>query len=66
MDNTTTMATPHLLMKLDEQNMTKMSFKLPASDLCGDLCAAVCSVNGQKVLVVTVHLQILPATIGNL
>jgi hypothetical protein len=40
MDNATTMATPHLLMKLDKQNITKMSFKLPASDLCEDICAA--------------------------
>jgi hypothetical protein len=40
MDNATTMATPHLLMKLDKQNMAKTSFKLPASDLCGDVCAA--------------------------
>jgi hypothetical protein len=32
MDTAATMATPHLLMKLDKQNMAKTSFKLPASD----------------------------------
>jgi hypothetical protein len=48
MDNTTTMATPHLLTKLDKQNMAKTSFKLPASDSCGDVCAADCPVNGQN------------------
>jgi hypothetical protein len=53
MDNATTMATLHFLMKLDKQNMAKTSFKLPASDSCGDVCAAKCPVNGQKVLVVT-------------
>jgi hypothetical protein len=58
--------TPHLLMKLDKQNIAKMSFKLPASDSCGDICAAGCLVNGQKVLVETVYLHILPVTIGNL
>jgi hypothetical protein len=36
--------------------MAKTSFKLPASDLCGDACAAECPVNGQKVLVVTVRI----------
>jgi hypothetical protein len=55
MDNATTMAMPHLLMKLDKQNMAKTLFKLPASDLCGDVCAAECLVSGQKVLVVTVY-----------
>jgi hypothetical protein len=55
MDNATTMAMPHLLMKLDKQNTTKMSFKLPASDWCGDVCAAECLVSGQKVLVVTAY-----------
>jgi exonuclease III len=55
--NATTMATPLLLMKLDEQNMAKTSFKLPASDSCGDVCAAECPVNGQKVLVVTVYVS---------
>jgi hypothetical protein len=45
MDNATTMAMPHLLMKLNKQNMAKTSFKLPASDLCGDICAAECPVN---------------------
>jgi hypothetical protein len=54
MDNATTMATPHLVMKLGKQNMAKTSFKLAASDSCGDVCAAECPVNGQKVLVVTV------------
>jgi hypothetical protein len=51
------MATPHLLMKLDKQNMAKTSFKLPASDSCGDVCAAECPVNGQKMLVVTVYVS---------
>jgi hypothetical protein len=55
MDNTTTMATPHLLIKLDKQNVTKTSFKLPSSDSCGGVYAAECPVNGQKVLVVTVY-----------
>jgi hypothetical protein len=32
-------------------------FKLAASDSCGDVCAAECPVNGQKVLVVTVHVS---------
>jgi hypothetical protein len=54
MDNVTTMATPHLLMKLDKQNMANTSFKLPASDSYGDICAAECLVNGRKALVVTV------------
>jgi hypothetical protein len=57
MDNAATMATPHLLMKMDKQNMTKTSFKLPASDSCGDVCAAECPVNGQKVLVVTTYVS---------
>jgi hypothetical protein len=57
MDKATTMATPHPLMKLDKQNMAKTSFKLPASDSCGDVCAAECLVNGQKVLVVTVYVS---------
>jgi hypothetical protein len=52
-----TMATPHLLMKLDKPNMAKTSFKLPASESCGDVCAAECLVNGQKVLVVTVYVS---------
>jgi hypothetical protein len=60
MHNATNMATPHLLMKVDEQNMSRTSFKLPASDSCGDVCAAECPVNGQKVLVVTVYVS--PAT----
>jgi hypothetical protein len=51
------MATPHLLMKLDKQNMAKTSFKLAASELCGDICAAQCLVKGQKVLVVTVYVS---------
>jgi hypothetical protein len=55
MDKATTMATPHLLMKLHKQNVAKTSFKLAASDSCGDVCAAECPVNGQKVLVVTVY-----------
>jgi hypothetical protein len=57
MDNTTTMATPLLLMKLDKQNMAKISFKLPASDSYGDVCAAEYLVNGQKMLVVTVYVS---------
>jgi hypothetical protein len=57
MDNASTMATPHLLMKLDKQNMAKTSFKLPASDSCADVCAAECPVNGQKVLVLTVYVS---------
>jgi hypothetical protein len=44
-------------MAQDEQNMAKTSFKLPASDSCGDVCAAECLVNGQKVLVVTVQIS---------
>jgi hypothetical protein len=55
MDNATTMAQPHLLMKLDKQKMGKTSFKLAASESCGDVCAAECLVNGQKMLVVTVY-----------
>jgi hypothetical protein len=46
----------HLLMKLDKQNMTKMSFKLAASELRGDVCAAECLVNGQKMPVLTVRI----------
>jgi hypothetical protein len=53
-NNATTTATPHLLMKLDKRNMAKTSFKLPASESCGDVCAAKCLVNGQEVVVVTV------------
>jgi hypothetical protein len=40
------MAMPHLLMKLDKQNMAKMLFKLAASELCGDICASEYLVNG--------------------
>jgi hypothetical protein len=40
MDNSTNIATPHLLMKLDKQEMAKTSFKLHPSDSCGDICAA--------------------------
>jgi hypothetical protein len=58
MDNATTMATSHLLMKLVKQNMAKMPFKLPASDSCGAICAAECLVNGQNVLVVTVYVSV--------
>jgi hypothetical protein len=50
-------ATPHLLTKLDKQNMAKTSFRLPASDLCGDICAAEYLVNGQKVLMATVYVS---------
>jgi hypothetical protein len=50
------MAKPHFLMKLDK-HMAKMSFKLPDSDSCGDVCAAECLVNGQEVLVVTVYIS---------
>jgi hypothetical protein len=38
MGNAATMATPHLLMKLDKENMAKTLFKLHASDLCADRC----------------------------
>jgi hypothetical protein len=44
-------------MKLDKQNMAKTSFKLPASDSCGDVYAAECPVDGQKALVVTVYVS---------
>jgi hypothetical protein len=54
-NNTTTVAAPHLLVKLDEQNMTKMSFKLAASESCADIRAAKWLVNGQRVLVATVY-----------
>jgi hypothetical protein len=57
MDNATNMVTPHFLMKLDKQDMAKMSFKLHASDSCGDVCAGECPVNGQKVLVVNVYIS---------
>jgi hypothetical protein len=40
------MSTPHLLMKLDKQNMAMSSFKLAASEWCGGICAAVSLVNG--------------------
>jgi hypothetical protein len=57
MYNATTMATPLFLMKLDEQNVGKTSFKLPASDSCGEVCEADCLVNGQKMPVVTVYVS---------
>jgi hypothetical protein len=57
MDNATTMATPHLLMKLDKQNLAKTSLKLAAWDHCGDACAAEWPVNGQTVRVVTVYVS---------
>jgi hypothetical protein len=57
MDKATTMAMPHLLMKMDKQNITKTPFKLPALDSCRDVCAAQCPVNGQKVLVVSVYVS---------
>jgi hypothetical protein len=47
------MATPHPLMKLVKRNMAKTSFKLPASDLWGDVCAVEYPVNGQRVLEMT-------------
>jgi hypothetical protein len=53
----TTMAKPHLLMKMDKQNMAKTSFKLAASESCGDVCAAEHLVNGQNVLLVTVYVS---------
>jgi hypothetical protein len=56
MAKATSMATPHLLMKLDTQNMAK-TFKLAASDSCVDICASKCLINGQNVLVVTVYLS---------
>jgi hypothetical protein len=37
MDDVTTMATPHLLMKLNKQNMAKTAFKFPLSDTCGSV-----------------------------
>jgi hypothetical protein len=49
------MVAPHLLMKLDKQNMAKTLFKLAASESCGDVCAAECLVNGLKMLVLTVY-----------
>jgi hypothetical protein len=55
MINATTLVNLHLLMKLDKQNMAKTSIKLSASESCGDVCAAECLVNGQKLLVVTVY-----------
>jgi hypothetical protein len=58
MDNATTMATPDHLMKLDKQNMANTSFKLPVSDSCGNVCAAECPVNGQKVIVVNVYVSL--------
>jgi hypothetical protein len=51
------MATPHLLMTLDKQNMAKTSFKLPASDSCADVCAAEYLVHVQKVLVVAAYVS---------
>jgi hypothetical protein len=47
----------HLLMKLDKQNMAEILFKLAASESCGDICAAECLVNGQKVMAITVYLS---------
>jgi hypothetical protein len=49
------MAMPQLVMKLDKQNMAKMSFKLAASESCGDMCAGEYLVNGRKMLVVNVR-----------
>jgi uncharacterized protein (DUF2461 family) len=40
-NNATTMATPHLLMKL-----AKTWFKLAPLETYGDICAAECHVNG--------------------
>jgi hypothetical protein len=57
MDNATTVAMSHLLMKLDRQNMAKTWFQLPASDSCGDVCAAEFLVNRQEGLVVTVYVS---------
>jgi hypothetical protein len=44
-------------MKLDKQTISKTSFKLVVSEMYGDVCAADCLVNGQKVLVVTVYIS---------
>jgi hypothetical protein len=38
-------------MKLDRQNMAKTSFKLAASESCGEVFAAECLVNGRMVTV---------------
>jgi hypothetical protein len=46
-NNSTTMATPHLHLKLDKQNTAKTSFEIAASKSCGDVCATECPVNGQ-------------------
>jgi hypothetical protein len=51
------MAKSHLLLKLDKQNMEKTTFKLDASESCGDICVAECLVHGQKMLVVTVYVS---------
>jgi hypothetical protein len=37
--------------------MAKTSFKLAASESCGDICAAECLVNGRKMVVVTVRIS---------
>jgi hypothetical protein len=44
-------------MKLDKENMAKTSFKLAASESCGDVCAAKCLINGQTILVVTLYVS---------
>jgi hypothetical protein len=62
-NNATIMATHHILKKLDKPRMTKTSFKLAASESCGDICAAECLVNGRTVLVVTVYVS--PNTLSN-
>jgi hypothetical protein len=52
-NDTTIRATPHLLMRLDTQIMAKKSFKVAASDSCGDICAVEFLVSGRKRLVMT-------------
>jgi hypothetical protein len=47
----------HLFMKLDKQNMAKTSFKLAASESCGDVCAGECLANGQQMLMVAVYVS---------
>jgi hypothetical protein len=56
-NNATIMTTPHILKKLDKQNTAKTSFKLAASESCGDICAAECLVNARKVRVVTMYVS---------
>ncbi|KDR08288.1 hypothetical protein L798_01976 [Zootermopsis nevadensis] len=51
----TTMATPHLLMKLPKEDGA--DYRIAEAEKSGDICASECMVNGEKVFVVTLYIS---------